>query len=136
MAPHSFGKRQVSLCIHVERKRAEPRHTRFCSQQAETVSPGAPFLCVCGAGENTLSEREWGACAIVGNSGLLKLTEFARSIDSHDTVLRLNVAPTVGHSRRVGHKVRWWRDVCISRVGQVSALKAVSAIQLDHTTAP
>jgi hypothetical protein len=35
---------------------------------------------------------------------VLKLTEFARAIDSHDTVLRLNMAPTVGYSRRVGHK--------------------------------
>ncbi|KAK3271315.1 hypothetical protein CYMTET_20328 [Cymbomonas tetramitiformis] len=55
-------------------------------------------------GENTLKQHYWGNCAIVGNSGILRLTEFARSIDSHDTVVRLNVAPNVEYARRVGHK--------------------------------
>jgi hypothetical protein len=45
------------------------------------------------------------SCAIVGNSGMLRLTEFGRSIDSHDTVVRVNQAPTHGYSRRVGTKV-------------------------------
>jgi hypothetical protein len=49
--------------------------------------------------------RAWGSCAIVGNSGMLRLTEFGKSIDSHDTVLRVNQAPTHGYSRRVGTKV-------------------------------
>jgi hypothetical protein len=45
-----------------------------------------------------------GSCAIVGNSGLLRLSTFGRSIDSHDTVVRVNQAPLRGYSRRVGLK--------------------------------
>ena len=56
-------------------------------------------------GENTLRSHNWGNCAIVGNSGILRLEEVAKSIDSHDTVVRLNHAPTYGYSRRVGRKV-------------------------------
>lgn len=53
--------------------------------------------------------QPWGACALVGNSGLLKFSTFGRSIDSHDTVVRVNQAPQRGYSRRVGLKVthRW-----------------------------
>ena len=55
-------------------------------------------------GNSVLMEHRWGTCAIVGNSGHLRLTQFARAIDSHDTVVRLNVAPVFGYHRRVGRK--------------------------------
>ena len=51
------------------------------------------------------SAQGWGTCALVGNSGLLKFSTFGRSIDSHDTVVRVNQAPQRGYSRRVGLKV-------------------------------
>eukprot|EP00976_Prorocentrum_cordatum_P072208 1180627-Prorocentrum_minimum.AAC.1 len=43
-----------------------------------------------------------GTCAIVGNAGHLRLTEFGNSIDSHDVVIRLNAAPTIGYEKFVG----------------------------------
>jgi hypothetical protein len=52
-----------------------------------------------------LRKGTWGSCAIVGNSGLLRLSTFGRAIDSHDTVVRVNQAPMRGYSRRVGLKV-------------------------------
>eukprot|EP00976_Prorocentrum_cordatum_P004603 90481-Prorocentrum_minimum.AAC.1 len=52
-----------------------------------------------------VAARKWGTCALVGNSGMLRMAEFGASIDSHDTVLRVNQAPTIGYSRRVGTKV-------------------------------
>eukprot|EP00242_Pyramimonas_sp_CCMP2087_P009165 CAMPEP_0198205512 /NCGR_PEP_ID=MMETSP1445-20131203/9058_1 /TAXON_ID=36898 /ORGANISM="Pyramimonas sp., Strain CCMP2087" /LENGTH=556 /DNA_ID=CAMNT_0043877847 /DNA_START=476 /DNA_END=2146 /DNA_ORIENTATION=- len=45
-----------------------------------------------------------GTCAIVGNAGHLRLTEFGDSVDSHDVVIRLNAAPTVGYEKYVGTK--------------------------------
>eukprot|EP00854_Cymbomonas_tetramitiformis_P004264 gene4264-5249_t len=49
--------------------------------------------------------RMWGKCALVGNSGMLRMSNFGKSIDSHDTVLRINQAPVLGYSRRVGTMV-------------------------------
>mmetsp|Transcript_17576 Transcript_17576/g.38324 ORF Transcript_17576/g.38324 Transcript_17576/m.38324 type:complete len:543 (-) Transcript_17576:311-1939(-) len=45
-----------------------------------------------------------GTCAIVGNAGHLRLTEFGSSVDQHDVVIRLNAAPTVGYEKYVGTK--------------------------------
>ena len=39
-------------------------------------------------------------------SGVLRLTELSRAIESHKTVIRINQAPTYGYSRRVGRKVQ------------------------------
>ena len=47
----------------------------------------------------------WGRCAVVGNSGLLRFSEYGKAIDSHDVVVRINQAPIRGYSRRVGLKV-------------------------------
>lgn len=52
-----------------------------------------------------VKKGEWGTCAVVGNSGLLRLSEYGKAIDSHDVVVRLNQAPQRGYSRRVGLKV-------------------------------
>ena len=47
--------------------------------------------------------KSLGRCAVVGSSGLLLAGEPRGSeIDSYDTVLRLNAAPTTGFERRVG----------------------------------
>ena len=47
----------------------------------------------------------WGRCAVVGNSGLLRFSEYGKAIDSHDVIVRINQAPIRGYSRRVGLKV-------------------------------
>eukprot|EP00899_Mesostigma_viride_P007194 jgi/Mesvir1/16476/Mv10035-RA.1 len=55
-------------------------------------------------GSSALAKYTWGSCALVGNSGVLRLMQVGRSIDSHDVVIRVNVAPTAGYERRVGRK--------------------------------
>ena len=55
-------------------------------------------------GESVLLSRRWGSCAIVGNSGHLHFSEYMKSIDSHDTVVRVNQAPAIRYWRRVGRK--------------------------------
>ena len=56
-------------------------------------------------GESVLLNRRWGSCAIVGNSGHLHFSEYAKAIDSHDQVIRVNQAPTFRYHRRVGRRV-------------------------------
>ena len=44
------------------------------------------------------------SCAIVGNSGGLNEARLGKDIDSHDIVVRLNVAPVNGFEEKVGGK--------------------------------
>ncbi|KAF2322960.1 hypothetical protein GH714_032454 [Hevea brasiliensis] len=49
--------------------------------------------------------RQFGTCAVVGNSGDLLKTEFGKEIDSHDAVIRDNEAPVnEKYARHVGLK--------------------------------
>jgi hypothetical protein len=41
-----------------------------------------------------------GRCAVVGSSGLLRVSPQGAAIDSYDTVVRLNAAPTLGFEAR------------------------------------
>ena len=43
-------------------------------------------------------------CALVGNGGELRKFNYGDAIDSHDLVVRLNQAPTMGHAIWVGRK--------------------------------
>ncbi|XP_048849170.1 CMP-N-acetylneuraminate-beta-galactosamide-alpha-2,3-sialyltransferase 1-like isoform X2 [Brienomyrus brachyistius] len=43
-------------------------------------------------------------CAVVGNSGNLKGSSYGARIDSHDFVIRMNHAPTLGYEDDVGSK--------------------------------
>ncbi|XP_019408582.1 PREDICTED: CMP-N-acetylneuraminate-beta-galactosamide-alpha-2,3-sialyltransferase 1 isoform X2 [Crocodylus porosus] len=56
---------------------------------------------------NQLQERSSSMCrrcAVVGNSGNLRQSHYGQDIDSHDFVLRMNRAPTVGFELDVGSK--------------------------------
>mmetsp|Transcript_29411 Transcript_29411/g.73910 ORF Transcript_29411/g.73910 Transcript_29411/m.73910 type:complete len:472 (+) Transcript_29411:229-1644(+) len=48
--------------------------------------------------------KPWGSCAIVGNSGKLLTHTHGKEIDSHDTVIRFNAAPTRNFETHVGSK--------------------------------
>ena len=41
-------------------------------------------------------------CAVVGNSGVLQLTDLGRAIDEHDVVIRFNDGPTLHFEHKVG----------------------------------
>ena len=43
---------------------------------------------------------DYSTCAVVGNSGVLLMSEYGEAIDAHSFILRMNVAPTVGPVRR------------------------------------
>ena len=50
-------------------------------------------------------KMDFSTCAVVGNSGVLLMSEYGEHIDAHSFVMRLNVAPTVGPVRKhVGGK--------------------------------
>ncbi|XP_006123592.1 CMP-N-acetylneuraminate-beta-galactosamide-alpha-2,3-sialyltransferase 1 [Pelodiscus sinensis] len=64
------------------------------------------FEVIPGDGEQLL-ERDASRCrrcAVVGNSGNLKQSQYGREIDAHDFVLRMNRAPTAGFETDVGSK--------------------------------
>jgi len=50
------------------------------------------------------SERRYGSCAVVGNSGILMQKEYGELIDRHEVVIRLNNARTERYERNVGAK--------------------------------
>tara|TARA_X000000368_G_scaffold8369_1_gene6552 strand:- start:1687 stop:2877 length:1191 start_codon:yes stop_codon:yes gene_type:complete len=47
------------------------------------------------------------SCALVGNSGILKRTQFGKSIDKHEAVMRVNQAPVKGYEKYVGSKITY-----------------------------
>ncbi len=54
--------------------------------------------------EDVTRNFKFDSCAVVGNSGYLKLAQFGAAIDSHDVVVRLNQSPTKAFARWVGSK--------------------------------
>lgn len=54
--------------------------------------------------------KPWGSCAIVGNSGKLLTHTHGKEIDSHDTVIRFNAAPTRNFEAHVGSKTTIRQD--------------------------
>ena len=42
------------------------------------------------------------SCAVVGNSPIILEKEFGNDIDSHDVVIRFNIAETEGYEKHVG----------------------------------
>ncbi|XP_029416183.1 CMP-N-acetylneuraminate-beta-galactosamide-alpha-2,3-sialyltransferase 1 isoform X2 [Nannospalax galili] len=64
------------------------------------------FSLVPGNVDPVLDKRSVGCrrCAVVGNSGNLRASSYGSDIDSHDFVLRMNRAPTVGFEADVGSR--------------------------------
>ena len=50
------------------------------------------------------TQRRYGRCALVGNSGTLVTKEFGEDINAHDQIFRFNLAPTVGYEKHVGSR--------------------------------
>ena len=44
--------------------------------------------------DDPFAKVKYERCAIVGNSGILKLYSLGKYIDQHDMVIRFNLAPT------------------------------------------
>ncbi|XP_073155089.1 sialyltransferase-like protein 2 isoform X2 [Henckelia pumila] len=66
----------------------------LCMEKLALVLPdGPPYV-----------PRQFGRCAVIGNSGDLLKTKFGKEIDSYDAVLRENGAPIQNFSENVGTK--------------------------------
>eukprot|EP00854_Cymbomonas_tetramitiformis_P008455 gene8455-10048_t len=53
---------------------------------------------------NDYKWKQWGSCAMVGRSPVIKIEENGRAIDKHDAVWRFNLQSTKGYSNFVGKK--------------------------------
>lgn len=89
----------------------------LCMEKLALVLPDTPpFL-----------PRQYGRCAVVGNSGDLLKTKFGKEIDSYDAIIRGNGAPTKNYTQYVGKKVTFR----LLNRGSAKALDKVA--QLDET---
>ena len=69
---------------------------------AELFPPHSPFVLWKKHGPSSRLIQP--TCALVGNGGELRKFNYGDAIDSHDLVVRLNQAPTMGHAVWVGRK--------------------------------
>ncbi|KAL0729880.1 hypothetical protein Bca4012_025973 [Brassica carinata] len=74
--------------------------------------------------------RQFGRCAVIGNSGDLLKTKFGKEIDTYDAVLRENGAPIQNYEEYVGEKSTFR----LLNRGSAKALDKV--VELDGTEVP
>ncbi|KAJ7543449.1 hypothetical protein O6H91_09G038700 [Diphasiastrum complanatum] len=89
----------------------------LCMEKLSLVLPNSP----------PFVPREFGRCAVVGNSGDLLVTKFGDEIDNYDAVIRGNGAPTQNYTQHVGKKSTFR----LLNRGSAKALDKVAA--LDDT---
>eukprot|EP00854_Cymbomonas_tetramitiformis_P001105 gene1105-1658_t len=79
--------------------------------------------------KHVMEQYTWGKCAVVGSSSSLLGSGYGTVIDSHDVVVRLNDAPTIGVEEHVGYKTtfrilnRRWSSVYNSKDPKVNGKK-------------
>ncbi|KAK2434835.1 beta-1,6-galactosyltransferase GALT29A [Trifolium repens] len=85
-----YAWRRINKGIHLNR--CENR--TLCMEKLSLVLPETP----------PYFPRQYGRCAVIGNSGDLLKTKFGKEIDGYDAVLRENGAPTQNYTEYVGRK--------------------------------
>ncbi|XP_038709244.1 sialyltransferase-like protein 2 [Tripterygium wilfordii] len=89
----------------------------LCMEKLSLVLPEAP----------PYYPRQFGRCAVIGNSGDLLQTRFGKEIDSYDAVIRENGAPIQNYTEYVGKKSTFR----LLNRGSAKALDKV--VELDET---
>eukprot|EP00268_Persea_americana_P047650 TRINITY_DN4984_c0_g1_i2.p1 TRINITY_DN4984_c0_g1~~TRINITY_DN4984_c0_g1_i2.p1 ORF type:complete len:313 (+),score=49.02 TRINITY_DN4984_c0_g1_i2:313-1251(+) len=88
-----------------------------CMEKLALVLPETP----------PLVPRQYGRCAVIGNSGDLLKTNFGEEIDNYDAVIRENGAPVQNYTKYVGKK-------CTFRLLNRGSAKALDKVaELDET---
>ncbi|KAM7277144.1 hypothetical protein ACFE04_019010 [Oxalis oulophora] len=85
-----FAWRRINKGIHLNRC----QNKTLCMEKLSLVLPQTP----------PYVPRQFGRCAVVGNSGDLLKTRFGKEIDGYDAVFRENGAPIQNYSEYVGKK--------------------------------
>ncbi|MQM04769.1 hypothetical protein Taro_037576, partial [Colocasia esculenta] len=89
----------------------------LCMEKLALVLPETP----------PLMPRQFGRCAVIGNSGDLLKTEFGEEIDGYDAVIRENGAPIQNYTKYVGRKSTF-------RLLNRGSAKAIDkVVELDET---
>lgn len=107
-------------CVHASLRTASPREAGFNWDKPTTTedffvhrvnrgpTSSMPENLLPPNADAVVSKMKWRTCALVGNSAVLLSGKPAgRDIDAHDTVVRLNQAPTHSYAARVGSKATW-----------------------------
>ncbi|XXG63191.1 hypothetical protein AAC387_Pa05g1431 [Persea americana] len=93
------------------------KNRTLCMEKLALVLPETP----------PLVPRQYGRCAVIGNSGDLLKTNFGEEIDNYDAVIRENGAPVQNYTKYVGKK-------CTFRLLNRGSAKALDKVaELDET---
>ncbi|KAK3183225.1 hypothetical protein Dsin_030511, partial [Dipteronia sinensis] len=108
-----YAWRRINKGIHLNRC----QNKTLCMEKLSLVLPETP----------PYFPRQFGRCAVIGNSGDLLKTRFGKEIDSYDVVIRENGAPIQNYTEYVGKKSTFR----LLNRGSAKALDKV--VELDET---
>ncbi|KAK0591227.1 hypothetical protein LWI29_037272 [Acer saccharum] len=108
-----YAWRRINKGIHLNRC----QNKTLCMEKLSLVLPETP----------PYFPRQFGRCAVIGNSGDLLKTRFGKEIDSYDVVIRENGAPIQNYTQYVGKKSTFR----LLNRGSAKALDKV--VELDET---